>query len=415
MVAIGFIQSYPYDAFFGGDGSYLQSVADYLARSGHAVHGLVSDITRGRTSPLYTSKYPIEQYGSWHVRKAVRLGVRRFLGLSGAQAARSAARAAGAADAASHWVGDGAEFPTREEVDWVLRRLDRIKPDAVILCYGAVHFAPCLGRTGVKVVALPGPLPWRGVKIAVGRTGLERLDERPAVLGDAERVDDAFLRSLTCVDLVGLTNDDEVGYWRRNQGTKTAVRVGMGFPSFKPMEGQEEPTVLFVGNATPQNCTAISWFLSYIWPEVRRRCPRARIRIVGRVCRTVRADIESGVECVGLVPDVEAEYARARIVVAPLVRGTAGVKVKVAEAISHGRPLVTTSVGVDAAAAGQLDAAAFVADRTTEFAEAVVALLTDEALYRAKVAGTRSVFQKCFSYEATYAEFLEWLTDQAAS
>jgi glycosyltransferase involved in cell wall biosynthesis len=234
-------------------------------------------------------------------------------------------------------------------------------------------------------------------------------------VGDAERVDDAFLRSLTCVDLVGLTNDDEVGYWRQNLGTKAAIRVGMGFPSFKPMEVREEPIVLFVGNATPQNCTAISWFLSYIWPEVRRRCPHARVRIVGKVCLTVRADVESGVECVGLVSDVEGEYARARIVVAPLVRGTAGVKVKVAEAISHGRPLVTTSVGVDAAAAGQLDDAAFVADGTTEFAQAVVALLTDETLYRAKAAGTRSVFQRCFSYEATYAQFAEWLTDRAAN
>ena len=71
MVTIAFIQSYPYDADLGGDAAYIQAFAQYLSRGGHEVHGLVSDITRGRTSPIYRSAYSIENFRTWQVRNSV--------------------------------------------------------------------------------------------------------------------------------------------------------------------------------------------------------------------------------------------------------------------------------------------------------------------------------------------------------
>jgi glycosyltransferase involved in cell wall biosynthesis len=103
------------------------------------------------------------------------------------------------------------------------------------------------------------------------------------------------------------------------------------------------------------------------------------------------------------------------VVVAPLVTGTAGVKVKVAEAMSYGRPLVTTSLGVDGGDIGQLDGGAIVADDPDAFARGVIALLSDSQFRRKKSAGAARVFERHFSNDACYGEFSTWIdhTDRA--
>jgi len=109
------------------------------------------------------------------------------------------------------------------------------------------------------------------------------------------------------------------------------------------------------------------------------------------------------------VPDLASEYQRAQAVVAPLVTGTAGVKIKVAEAISYGRPIVTTSIGVDNLDKHQLDEAAIVADRPEDFARGVIALLSDADFRKTKSVGAIQVFLKHFSYSACYGDFSTWL------
>ncbi|MGN6534650.1 MAG: hypothetical protein ACTHKQ_02825, partial [Mesorhizobium sp.] len=79
MAVLAIVHSYPYDAFFGGDGAYVQAFGQYLLRTGHEVHGLVSDMTRGRRSPIGRSVYEIEKYSSWQVRNSIRLNRRTFL------------------------------------------------------------------------------------------------------------------------------------------------------------------------------------------------------------------------------------------------------------------------------------------------------------------------------------------------
>jgi glycosyltransferase involved in cell wall biosynthesis len=77
-------------------------------------------------------------------------------------------------------------------------------------------------------------------------------------------------------------------------------------------------------------------------------------------------------------------YRRARVAVVPLRFG-AGVKLKVVEALREGVPLVTTPVGAQGLPG--LASVASVAVGAESFAEAVVALLQDDALWRARCAG----------------------------
>ena len=138
-------------------------------------------------------------------------------------------------------------------------------------------------------------------------------------------------------------------------------------------------------------------------------CPSARLRIVGHLAHSKEAAMAQSVERVGAVGDLAGEYGVAQVVVSPLLSGSAGVKIKVAEAMAYGRPLVTTSVGVDPGDSRQLDLGSIVANEPGDFANAVNALLLDEELRRKKREGAIRVFKNNFSFDASYGPFCNWL------
>jgi glycosyltransferase involved in cell wall biosynthesis len=86
------------------------------------------------------------------------------------------------------------------------------------------------------------------------------------------------------------------------------------------------------------------------------------------------------VSVVGQVPDLKPLLRRARVAVSPTRFGT-GIKVKVAEAMAAGLPVVGTSTGLS----GFKQASCLLrADDARTFADAVVRLLQDDA-YRKRV------------------------------
>ena len=86
-----------------------------------------------------------------------------------------------------------------------------------------------------------------------------------------------------------------------------------------------------------------------------------------------------GVEPVGWLPDLTDAYEQARVVIAPLRFG-AGVKGKVGEAIEFGVPVVGTTIAFEGMhLADEVDV--LIADSPDAFAEAVVRLMTDDALW----------------------------------
>jgi glycosyltransferase involved in cell wall biosynthesis len=103
--------------------------------------------------------------------------------------------------------------------------------------------------------------------------------------------------------------------------------------------------VLFVGNYEP-NRDGVRWFVRHCWPGLHRLHPTSRFRVVGYGSWSELADEfqdVAGVDFVGGVADLAAEYARARLVISPLFSG-GGTKVKVIEACAFGRPVVATAL-----------------------------------------------------------------------
>jgi polysaccharide biosynthesis protein PslH len=140
-------------------------------------------------------------------------------------------------------------------------------------------------------------------------------------------------------------------------------------------------TVLMVGNfAYGPNVDAALWLAEEVMPRVRALAPDARLQLVGASPPDeVRALAGADVEVTGRVPDV-APYLDAADVVACPLRFGGGVKVKMLEAISFGKAIVSTPIGCQGLNGARR--AVRVAECAETFAHAAAELLNDPAARR---------------------------------
>lgn len=111
----------------------------------------------------------------------------------------------------------------------------------------------------------------------------------------------------------------------------------------------EEKRLFFIGmlDYTP-NQVGITHFVENVWPEVHKKHKDAYLAIAGKCSNTeeiARWTAVEGVKYLGFVENVEEEYRKSRLVVAPIYHGT-GTNIKVLEAMSMGKACVTTPTGI---------------------------------------------------------------------
>jgi GT2 family glycosyltransferase len=158
--------------------------------------------------------------------------------------------------------------------------------------------------------------------------------------------------------------------------------------------------LVFVGGFqhTP-NIDAVLYFAGSIWPLVRRRLPDAVFRIVGsRAPREIRGLHGGGIEVCGFLPDLAATLDRTRVMVVSLRFG-AGIKGKIGTSLSHGLPVVTTSVGAEGMDLQDGDGV-LVADEPAEFVDRIVSLCNDRPLWERESRGGIEFAQRKYSLQA---------------
>jgi polysaccharide biosynthesis protein PslH len=144
-------------------------------------------------------------------------------------------------------------------------------------------------------------------------------------------------------------------------------------PSAMPIE---EGALLFTGRMNyPPNIDAACFFAKEVLPLVRAVAPHARFHIVGAdPAADVRALASETIIVHGRVEDVRPFLANSEIVVVPVWSG-GGTRLKVLEAAASGKPIVSTSLGVEGLDFGADDV--LIADDARGFADAVVSLLAN--------------------------------------
>lgn len=140
------------------------------------------------------------------------------------------------------------------------------------------------------------------------------------------------------------------------------------------------PSLLMVGSLTyAPNHEGAQWFVQDVLPLIRGRHPGVRLTIAGRGALPEAACwSDPAVELVRDPTELRPLYDRTRIVIVPILRGS-GFRVKVVEAMSMGRPIVSTTIGCEGI--GLVDGeTALIADAPATFADAVCRLLESDEL-----------------------------------
>ena len=228
-------------------------------------------------------------------------------------------------------------------------------------------------------------------------------------------------RAAQSADIVTLVSPVDAEAIRRvAPGTRVEVVVnGVDTDQFAPgVLGDiavEPDTIVFSGAMSfAPNVEAVMWFSREVMPILLARRPGVRFRIVGRDPSPAVMELaqDPAIEVTGFVEDVRPWLAGSAVVVGPMVSGS-GVKNKLLEAMSLGRPIVTTSIGVES-----LDVEPgrdlLVADEPVATAEVLDRLLGDPALQARLGAAARERVVARYSWDACAARYDELYADLAA-
>ncbi|NLW95482.1 glycosyltransferase [Luteimonas wenzhouensis] len=159
--------------------------------------------------------------------------------------------------------------------------------------------------------------------------------------------------------------------------------------------------LVFVGGFRhPPNVDAARWFCREVFPRVRERLSAVRFHCIGEgpPDEIARLDGRDGIRVHGHVPDLAPYMDGCRVAVAPLRVG-AGVKGKINLSMAHGQPVVATTLAAEGMHLCD-GHDVLLADDAEAFADAVVRLYQDRALWQALAANGLESVRRHFSAEA---------------
>ena len=157
------------------------------------------------------------------------------------------------------------------------------------------------------------------------------------------------------------------------------IPTGVDIDFFKSENLKENPLELVFSGSMDwhPNEDAILHFIDAILPLIRHRVPQVSLTVVGRNPSTklVNAALEAGVEVTGTVDDIRPYVDQAAVYIVPLRVG-GGTRLKIFEALSMGKAVVSTTVGAEGL---PLEEGRHIvrADDAVSFADEVVNLLYD--------------------------------------
>jgi len=160
------------------------------------------------------------------------------------------------------------------------------------------------------------------------------------------------------------------------------------------------PTVLFPASFDYwPNAEGARWLVEEIAPAVRLVLPGTVIRLAGQSTPGTEASADPpDVVVTGLVADMTDELARADVVVVPLRSGS-GTRLKILEAMAHGVPVVSTTIGAEGLDV-QDGVHLLVADTAEAMVAAVERLQDDPGLRARLVANARARFDEGYEDRA---------------
>ena len=182
---------------------------------------------------------------------------------------------------------------------------------------------------------------------------------------------------------------------------------GVDATFFSPLDLPEQPdTVVFTGAMSfPPNVTAVLHYYQNILPLIRKQRPEVRLIVAGRDPAPAIAALANDpfVTVTGYVDDIRPWLAGACVMICPMTSGS-GIKNKVLEAMAMARPVVATTLGMEAleVTSGR---ELVVADQPADFAAAVLRLLGDTDERQRIGAAARELVLRRYTWDACAASY----------
>lgn len=178
--------------------------------------------------------------------------------------------------------------------------------------------------------------------------------------------------------LLAIQQDDLKSLQRMAPKSEVILTPMATKPHFHQNSKQVPGRCLFVGGSASHNVDGLKWFLQKIWPLIRKRVPFASLHVCGDVCYSFTAGLlqpqsKEGVSFLGNIKDLNVEYEQTQVFISPIRVGS-GLKIKLIEALSHGRACVTTRCGVQGLK-NISNYGVIVEDRADDFSVAVCRLI----------------------------------------
>lgn len=187
-------------------------------------------------------------------------------------------------------------------------------------------------------------------------------------------------------------------------GTRVSVVPnGVDVDLFSPATREPEPdSLLFFGamNYYP-NQDGLTYFVEQIFPRILAKRPRTKLKVVGPAPDSVKQLQSANIEVTGFVDAVEPYIDAASAVIVPLRLG-GGTRLKIVEAMSKAKPIVSTSVGAEGIDVVDGESA-LLADDPAGFAAHVESVLADGALARRLGAAARKLAEDRYGWPSLVA------------
>lgn len=182
--------------------------------------------------------------------------------------------------------------------------------------------------------------------------------------------------------------------------------MGVDTEYFNPgKNNNKDIDLLYTGNFDNfQNEDTMLYFSKYIWPLIKKKRPETNMKIAGVNSKERMGFLEevSGIEVVGRVKDIREYLNRAKVFIIP-ARVGGGMKGKLLEALAMGKPVVSTTIGVEGYE-GDVLRAVKIAASPEEFADKTLEVLGDNALRENMGDIGRAEAEKRYRWERIFSD-----------
>jgi glycosyltransferase involved in cell wall biosynthesis len=239
----------------------------------------------------------------------------------------------------------------------------------------------------------------------------DRVSSRPGQFEAVKRQDvETVLTEQEECDLLGRADyilaiqQDEADFVRGYLPDHRIIVVPMAAHTVEVPQPGHDDQVLFVGSAAAPNIDGLVWFIDHCWRRIRESCPRANLLVAGTVSQFM-PPMPDGIRIAGFVKDLKPLYKNAGVIISPLRIGS-GLKIKLIEALSHGKSVVGTSKTLQGVETHLADTI-MIEDDPERFADAVIRLLNNRQARIDLASRGLDRLREFFTQEKCYGQFVE--------